>query len=230
MRRGPFDLSTFRPFDLSTFRPFDIDGTCLPASCAAPYGVPQLRDLLSAGRPRPGILSRNSGIGLLGPRSTGPRMIKPPSQAPFAPLLYSLAPARLTLWVHLRWLQLDHPMVSFQRLGSHLPFDGTCPPGKRCRPLRGPAAAGSSAPLPSGLVPISHIPYPISHIPYPISYIPSSIFRPSGAHPIFRPSILHPPSSILHPPSSILHPSSLAWFPSSSPSSEKAPTPEFIQE
>jgi len=34
--------------------------------------------------------------------------------------LYSLAPARLALRVHLRWLQLDPPKVSFQRLGSPL--------------------------------------------------------------------------------------------------------------
>jgi hypothetical protein len=108
---------------LSTHLPFD--GTCPPASGAAPYGVPQLRD-----RPRP-------------------------FRAAWFPSPIS---------------HLPYPI-------SHLPFDGTCPPGKRCRPLRGPAVAGSTAPLPSGLVPISHLPSPIFLLLYPI-------FRPSGAHPI----------------------------------------------
>ena len=36
--------------------------------------------------------------------------------------LYSLAPARLALRVHLRWLQLALPKVSFQRLGSPFLF------------------------------------------------------------------------------------------------------------
>ncbi|MCX6960531.1 MAG: hypothetical protein NTW91_09710 [Verrucomicrobia bacterium] len=40
-------------------------------SRGAPLGLRLRRSLLSAGRPRPGILSRNSGIGLLGPRSHG---------------------------------------------------------------------------------------------------------------------------------------------------------------
>jgi len=35
-----------------------------------------------------------------------------------APDLYSIAPARLALRVHLRWLQLDLPKVSFLGLGS----------------------------------------------------------------------------------------------------------------
>jgi hypothetical protein len=65
-----------------------FDGTCLPASGAAPCGVP-LRDLLSAGRPRPGI-PRPAGLRTSQPLR--PRMIKPPSQAPFAPLPSGLLP------------------------------------------------------------------------------------------------------------------------------------------
>jgi hypothetical protein len=61
-----------------------------------------LRDLLSAGRPRPGI-PRPAGLRTSQP--LWPRMIKPPSQAPFAPLpsdlvrpstfVYRLSPMRL---------------------------------------------------------------------------------------------------------------------------------------
>ena len=119
-----------------------------------------------------------AGSDFLAPAVTGPRMIKPPSQAPFAPLLYSIALprplprpssfgllrrlhraslhsmfARLTLWVHLRWLQLDHPMVSFQRLGSHLlhrpsTFVYRVSPMRLRRPLSLQRMNGPGFPLP----------------------------------------------------------------------------------
>jgi hypothetical protein len=75
-----------------------------------PFGtVPQLRDRL---RRAP----RHSAVGKRW-RPSGPAFA-----GSYAALLYSLASARLTLWVHLRWLQLDHPMVSFQSLGCNISF------------------------------------------------------------------------------------------------------------
>ena len=93
-----------------------FDGTLLPQSRAA------LRVTLSRDLPRAILGAWFSSRWTQDFSALRPRMIKPPFQAPFALLLYSLAPARLALRVHLRWLQLDLPKVSFQRLGSAFRF------------------------------------------------------------------------------------------------------------
>jgi len=60
--------------------PFAFDATCHPASRGAPLGLRLRRSLLSAGLPRPVIQAFTKA------RTSwpSPRMIKPPSQAPFA--------------------------------------------------------------------------------------------------------------------------------------------------
>ncbi len=64
-----------------------------PGKLRLPSG-PAVRDLLSAGRPRLGILSRNSGIGLL--NGTCPRQAVPPLSGLFAALsVYRAASKRL---------------------------------------------------------------------------------------------------------------------------------------
>jgi hypothetical protein len=147
-----------------------FDGIRLRADSATHLGL-RMRRLLSAGRPRPGI-PRPAGLRTFERHLLPGKLCRPDGlRRLHRASLHSMF-ARLTLWVHLRWLQLDHPMVSFQRLGFHI--------------LRRPSTLMALAPR-QAVPPLKGLPsvvfrtatqaawflYPISYLQSPTSYIPS---------------------------------------------------------